>query len=256
MGRLSGKIIITTQPADQAHEMLALLRKEGADALNLPMIATQNLQVADTEIRNILEPEKFQHLIFTSKKGVKGFFDNLMRVQGNYSLPAPLKISTVGSGTASALKEFGHTAHFINPGNHARDMANYLLREEIIHKNENVCLALGNRAPDFLEKTLGQIAGVHRINVYKTLSLAAEDENTEHFIRAGEAHMCIFTSPSAFASFLDSFAEINYLALASIGQTTAQFIQSRGYEVAVTAPKPSPAALVEAIADFYQNLKK
>ena len=256
MGRLSGKIIITTQPADQADEMLALLRKEGADALNLPMIATQNLQIADTEIRKILEPGKFQHILFTSKKGVKGFFHNLLRVQGNYTLPSGIKISVVGPGTAASLAEFGHTPHFVNPGNHARDMANYLLHKKIIHRNENVCLALGNRAPDFLEEALGQIAGVHRINVYKTLSLAAEDENTERIVRAGEAHMCIFTSPSAFASFLDSFAEINYLALASIGQTTAQFIQSRGYEVAVTAPKPSPAALVEAIADFYQNLKK
>lgn len=101
---LKGKIIITTQPADQAEEILILLNAKGAKAYNLPMIETRTIKIPDDEFRQLMLPGKFDLLVFTSKKGVRGFFENLYDLQGNFHLPAELNIAVVGHATGAELK--------------------------------------------------------------------------------------------------------------------------------------------------------
>jgi uroporphyrinogen-III synthase len=251
---MKGKIIITTQPADQASEMLRLIDEKGAIGFNLPMIETQTITLSDNMINQLTLPGSYDLLVFTSKKGVKGFFENVIRVQENYALPTGLKIAAIGNSTATELLNYNHSADFINPGNDASDFAEYLL-ENIIQPNFKILLALGNKAPDFLMEYLSIKALVKRIDVYVTRHLKPTNHEIADLISNKAADMCIFTSPSGFFAFYDAFNDIKGLNLATIGNTTATAIINAGYQVSVIAPTPSPQALINAIEMFFKEIK-
>ena len=247
---LKGKIIITTQPADQAEEMLMLLSAKGATAYNMPMIETRTIKIPEKEFRQLIRPGKYNLLVFTSRKGVRGFFENLSEHQGNHNLPPELKIAVVGHATGTELEKYGYETAFINPGTDANDLAEFLSKN-ISKTGNKILLALGNKAPDFLETTLSGIAIVKRINVYETIQLSSVDEKIVLLLTNKKTDMCIFTSPSGFYAFLDVFHNANSLLLAAIGNTTAHAIRECGYEVMVTAPCPSAQSLVKAIEDYF-----
>ncbi len=247
---LKGKVIITTQPADQAEEMLMLLSAKGATAYNLPMIETRTIKIPVEEFRQLIQPGKYDLLVFTSRKGVRGFFENLSDLRGNHNLPPELKIAVVGHATGTELEKYGYETAFMNPGTDGKDLAEYI-SENISGTGNRILLALGNKAPDFLETTLSEIATVKRINVYETIPLSTVDEEIALLVQNRKADMCIFTSPSGFYAFLDVFHDANSLLLAAIGNTTAHAIRECGYEVAVTAPYPSSQSLVKSIEDYF-----
>ncbi len=252
MKPLEGKVIITTQPADQGQTLTRLLEDKGAVVYHLPMIETKTLRLSPAQMRELLQPNLFQLIIFTSKKGVKGFFENMHNLQSNYLLPSHMSIAVVGQGTAECLNHYGYKANFINPGKDAEDMAQYLI-QKAISKQDNILLALGNRAPDFLEKTLSGKAFVKRINVYKTILLQEADEETAGLIRQGKTDMCIFTSPSGVYAFKELFGVISELPTAAIGNTTRKAIEDSGYKVWVTAPQPSPENLAMALEKHFEG---
>jgi uroporphyrinogen-III synthase len=249
---LKGKVIITTQPADQAEEMLMLLEAKEARAFSLPMIETRTIRIPEEELHRIIQLGEFDLLVFTSKKGVRGFFENLSEFQGDFNLPSQLQIAVVGQATGAELEKYSHKAAFMNPGTDARDLTKFLMENVSIAGNK-ILFALSDKAPDFLETTLAEKATIKRINVYETIPLSTVDEQIAGLIKAGKADMCIFTSPSGFYAFLDVFPNADSLLLAAIGNTTAHAIKECGYDVAVTAPYPSAQSLVKAIDDYFSK---
>lgn len=249
---MHGKTIITTQPADQAAEMLKLLQLEGARVYNLPMIRTQTLFAGAQTVKKILTRGNYDLLIFTSRKGVKGFFENIRQTSGSYSLPSQIKIAVVGPTTAEELKLYNQEAQWINPGNDAKALAAYLL-DEIIEPHQKILLALGNKAPGFLQETLSEKAMAERINVYETIEITDHDPEIARLVDQKAVDMCLFTSPSGFFAFLNSFTDIKGLNLAAIGDTTASAITEKGYRVAATAEQPSAQYMVAAIKEFFRK---
>ncbi len=252
MKPLEGKVIITTQPADQGQPLIRLLQEKGAVVYHLPMIETKTIKLPPGHMEELLQPDLFQLIVFTSKKGVKGFFENLHNLQNNYLLPSQLSIAVVGQGTADCLKHYGHKATFINPGKDAEDLAHFLLYK-VINPQDNILLALGNRAPDFLEKTLNRKVFVKRINVYETILLQEADEEIAGLILQGKTDMCIFTSPSGVYAFKKLFGAISELPAAAIGHTTAKAMEDSGYKGSVTAPRPSPEDLANAVEKHFSG---
>ncbi len=252
MKPLEGKVIITTQPADQPQPLNRLLQDMGAMVYHLPMIETKTLNLPPALLKEMLQPDSFQLLVFTSKKGVRGFFENLYVLQNDYSLPSEISIAVVGQGTAECLSQYGHQATFINPGKDAEDMSRFLLNE-VVKPNDKILLALGTKAPDFLEKTLGRKAVVKRINVYETILLQEADKKVAGLIQQGKADMCIFTSPSGIYAFKELFGVISELSMAAIGNTTGKAIADSGFKVSVISPRPSAEDLATAVEKYFSG---
>lgn len=253
---MKGKIIVTTQPADQASTMLELLREKGALAINLPVIETRTLTLTDNQLQDISSDTPFDLVIFTSRKGVRGFFENLLRINGSYNLPERLKIAAVGEKTASELSNYGQQASWINPGKDASDLVKDIPSFMDL-SGKIILLALGSRAPDFLEESLGRCAKkVIRINVYETINTTPSRESIENIKNLGRVDMCIFTSPSGFYAFLSYFNELNILNLAAIGNTTAAAITQGGYIASVISSMPAAEAMVNDLEYFFSNQKK
>lgn len=249
---MKGRIVITTQPADRARALMKHLQLKGARAMNMPLIETRTLLLPEETFGNLFLENQADLLVFTSSKGVCGFFENLVKATGSYALPYPLPIAAVGPSTASEVENYSCKVTYINPGNDAQALAGFL-KKEVLKPGDKVLLALGNLAPEFLEEGLCEVAQVSRINVYETILLKPEDTEPARLIRQGKADMVIFTSPSAFSSYLNHFASCPPVPMAAIGSTTAAAIREAGHEVAVTPSSPTAEQLGNAVENFFKG---
>lgn len=244
--------MITTQPADRARGLMEQLQLKGARAMNMPLIKTRTQLLPEASFGNLFMNYRPDLLVFTSSKGVRGFFENLAHATGSYSLPYPVAIAVVGPATASEVENYSSKVTYINPGNDALALAGFL-KKEVLKPEDKVLLALGNLAPGFLEEDLCDAAQVRRINVYETILLKPEDTEPARLIRQGKADMVVFTSPSAFSSFLNHFAGCPSVPMAAIGSTTAAAIREAGHEVAVTSSSPTAEQLANAVKNFFKG---
>jgi len=252
---LKDRIIITTQPADQASEMLNLLTMRGAKAFNLPMIETKILEVSPAEQEVFKNTDSIDIIVFTSRKGVIGFFNNLERITGTKMLPENIKFSSIGKGTTCEVENHGYHADYPNPGKDASDLVEYLITD-VLTGGERLLLALGTLAPDFLKNHLSFKANVKRVNVYQTLPVSEPDPVVSEFILNGQADICIFTSPSGFQAFSEVFRLNNPVNFAAIGNTTASFIENAGLEVAVTASNPTAESMINSLEVYFEHCQE
>lgn len=252
MNRIEGKIVITTQPIDQAIRLINPLTEAGAKVYNLPMIKIVNTQ-AEYEHEIIINSLKdFNLLIFTSRNGVMGFFHLLKSIKGNHQIPENLKIAVIGESTANEVKRFNHSAHYINSGITSDEFLEYL-KTKVLSINDRVLLALGNLASDKLKDELNKIAFTVRINVYKTIKPDSFNHEILSITKKQKADLTVFTSPSAFRNFIQTTGltsdEYN-TTIACIGKTTGSYIKSEGYKVDMVACNPAIESFAQEIISF------
>jgi len=248
---MHNRIVITTQPADQAAEMLKLLKEAGFQPYSMPMIETRNLLLPPGEFQHLFTTFDPDWLVFTSKKGVKGFFANISGTPISGKLFSSKKIAVVGKSTGNELRKYGQTPYFINPGTDAQSLADNLL--PLISKETRVLLALGTLAPNQLFSRLSEKASVKRIDVYETLPVNDVDPQLSEMVKGENVDMVLFTSPSGFEVFLGIFPNCRNIPFAAIGITTASIMRSNGYNPAVVPCEPNTEAMVNAIKKFFYS---
>jgi uroporphyrinogen-III synthase len=242
------KTVISTQPAEQAIKLQALLND---DVLfySMPLIETKTLKI-NPDIEQVFKTiRSFDRVVFTSKRGVVSFFDLAEQLNTQKQDLQKPEYAAIGKATAAEILKRGVHVQYINQGNTSKDFAAYLLYD-VIKQSENILLPLGNLAPVFLQKELSKKANVKRINVYQTLKLKKVDNEILKIIDKNNYDLLIFTSPSAFENFLEITNYQNKdLKILSIGQTTTNFIESKGLKVQITAKKATIEGLINEIVN-------
>lgn len=252
---MKGRIIITTQPKDQANKLIRLLTERGAHAKNYPMIRTQSKVLPKGKTNELLQQKGCNLLIFTSRKGVKGFFENLLQDSGNFHIPEEIRIAVIGSGTGEALRCYGHEPHIMNPGTTATDLADHLIKEHLL-PHSTILLVQGNLSLGILKDALTDRVTLHTVVVYETLPEKQKNPDLDQLILNQEVEMLVFTSPSTFYIFRERFPAISLPPIAVIGSTTAAAIRKAGFKVAAEASTPEPQALAEAIEQYFRHSEK
>ncbi len=245
------RTVISMQPVERAAELQKALRGTDLRFFNMPMIYTETEKL-NSETRSVFDSlQNIDLLVFTSRNGVKAFF-NLLQQSGQ-ALSPKTKTAVIGKGTAATLEARYRKADFIQPGNTSRDFAVYL-KQNVLRGGENVLLALGNLAPDFLQNELLTQASVQRINVYRTLPVREYDAGLMQKIRDGQYGVLVFSSPSAFARFYDIYQKKKTnarLRIASIGNITTQAILKTTQAFVLTAKKPGTEGLLHEIKQYF-----
>jgi len=248
-------LVITTQPEEQAQHVIQMLSKAGVKVFDLPMIEIKLYEPNYTISRIIRSLESFNLLMFTSKNGVRGFFHSLKALQGNFSLHGKLKIAAIGKSTAMEVERYNHKADIINTGKTSDDFL-VQLKRDVINSESKVLLVLGNLAPDKLYKSIDELCFVQRINVYETTRPKSINEATLALVKNQKADMMVFTSPSAFQNFIDITnikPENQKMKIACIGQTTGNFIRSKGFNLNLVATKPEIDSFAEEIIQYLNH---
>ena len=160
---LAGKKILLTRPKEHISEMASLLRRLGAEVLEIPAIETVPITpnpVLDAHLQWLQGEEAVQlpgikkeqpqesetgqkapdWIVFTSPTGVRVFMDRLLE-EGDIRSLSGIKIAAIGEGSAKSLRRYGIRADFIpsvyDGENLGRELADRIRRdrEESIAEN-------------------------------------------------------------------------------------------------------------------------
>ena len=96
---LEGLTVVVTRPARQAGPFVAMLRDAGADAILLPAIEIEPIEL-DAASRAGLAPDNFDWAVYTSANAVERSLQQLPR-------PSRARVAAIGRATARALDEHG-----------------------------------------------------------------------------------------------------------------------------------------------------
>lgn len=253
---LYGKRIVVTRAADQAEELCAALSGLGAMPIRIPIIRA--VPIADrATIDGIAEgAAPGDWVVFTSANGVAAACDD---ANGNGRRKAfkGLRVAAVGPKTAVALQRRSIVPDFVpveftgeSVGREMPDVAGknvWLLRAE----------TAGHEITDVLAK---RGATVHDIPVYRTEREALTPAAVEDLARGVDA--ILFTSGSTAKHFAEACAEYGWdmerfkqAVVACIGGVTERTARKLGFNVAVTPKEHTVSALVDAVADYFNEVR-
>jgi len=242
------KTIISTLMPDQFSKFEHFMGQD-FELLNYPMIRIQNLEPDENSFKILSQLNQFNWLIFTSMRGVSGFYSFIQKANIQNEEYNKIRIACIGKTTADELKVFGPKADYINPGNTSAEFAGFLLKD-VLNPKDKILLIQGERADNQFEEKLINSCQVDRLNVYQTLDIADFNSGLNDMIVSDNYELLVFTSPSGFESFLSVYkyqtSETN-LKIASIGMKTTKAIEYLGFKVTLTAEKSDLEGLAEEI---------
>lgn len=248
---LTDKVIISTRQASSEDQIGNTLRELGAIVLAMPLIEIHPITLNEKILAEIAVG-KYQWLVFTSRNGVKHFFNQYQQSHGA-SKPA-FKTAVFGNRTAKALEGFGVIANIINQGNSAIDL--YEKLKKVLESDDEVLLVLGNLAADNLRNRLDLIVSVDRLNVYQTEYTRVIDAEALQHIADNQYDLILFASPSGYRSFKHHAGELisRYrLKTACIGPTTEQVLLADGIKPVVVASPTGKEGLINGIKKYFAS---
>lgn len=251
MHPLAGKIIISTRPRSNNDAFVACLEKKGASVLQFPLIEIVPAQMDAFGNNTLKNLHGFEQVIFTSKNGVKYFFDLLAENAGTVKLNPHVHFSVIGKRTALELKKNGFHQCFISNGNTSNEFLNELLLQNI--ENQNILLVTGVLAGNTLQNGLEKITRFTRLNVYNTCPVNEYSKELALHVIGGKYNLLVFASPSAvdvFFTIMQQFTLTGRYKIACIGKTTAAQIRHYLAEPALTASNPEGSAFAAEVERY------
>jgi uroporphyrinogen-III synthase len=243
MSALAGRRIVVTRARLQAGRMVSQLEARGARTIVFPTIAirpARDPRALDAAVRSL---EDYAWIVFTSANAVTAFWDR-MRVMGRATLPATVRVASIGPATTAEL-----AIHDVAVGAQPDRlfMGAAIARAMDGLRGARVLLP---RAEHAREETVDALcragAVVDDVVAYHT-ETESPDAGALDAIRE-RVDAITFTSPSAvrgFATLLgpESGAIARVTTLATIGPTTSVAVREAGWP----EPLESAVATVEGV---------
>ncbi len=168
-------------------------------------------------------------LFFSSKNGVKFFFDQVKE------LPATTKIAAINQGTAQEILNLNYPVHFTGTGSsitHIAEQFDSLAYGRIVFPQAENSL-------QSIQKLLKNNSQSETLIVYKNQPKAKIEQRNEDIL--------VFTSPlNAQTYFEQRSLQVNQ-AVVSIGNSTTKKLNELGISAVRTAYQPTPWSLIDEI---------
>ena len=233
--KISTQIILTNEGDISGFNELS---KSDIIIHHFPLIEISPL---DFTVNNI---EKYDYIIFTSKNGVKNFFNRV-------KVSSAMKFICIGNKTNQVLNEYGYESVYISKRNYSDIMAEELKNNKLLNGKKTL-LIQGKIAKDDFKIKLQDFCEIERVNVYETNLKNKVNKELLKLIETKETYT-VFTSPSAFDSFIQ-FYNPEDTKIISIGKTTTDFVNSKGFDCMLTSKMQSYEGISESLIKyFYQK---
>ena len=250
---LAGWKVLVTRPRQHISKTADLLRKKGAEVLELPSICT--VQVEDnSRLYEVFEHlDTYQWIIFTSPAGVEIFFEEMDRKEMDVRSLGQAKIAVIGEGTKKKLKEHHLFADFV-PSVYDGDTLGAELAKEL-HGDEKILIpraAAGNqKLTELLEQAGANVDDVATYTMkYEKSRLIDEKKEFE----TGSVDCVVFTSASTVKGFVEGTPGLDYTAVkaACIGKQTKAAADAYGMKTRM-AKKATIESLIELVEEMKQE---
>ena len=254
---LFGKRILVTRAREQAGELSALLKSQGAEPIEFPIIRIA--PVEDTAPLDQALSCHYDWVIFTSVNGVKAVWSRLQARGRDARAFGGTRLCAIGPATAEELAAHGLRADFV-PGEYVAEAIVAGIGDV---SGQRILLPRAGIAREALAKGLrAKGAQVDEVSAYRTVTADAGDPRARE-IRAllEQNHIAViaFTSSSTVRGLVHAldirhstrFADMP--CVACIGPITAQTARELGLPVDVAADEYTLEGLVAALAAHFQE---
>lgn len=246
---LFGRKIVVTRARSQAGTLSTMLRRLGAEVVELPTIEIRLAGDYAPLDRAIHELEKYDWLIFTSANGVAHFLD---RLSHNAKDPRAIRgrIAAIGPATAEAFAEARINVDVMAESYVAEGLLAALESHDL--SKARILIARAAVARDVLPHELARRgASVDVVEAYRTVTPEGLRERARQIL-ANRPDWITFTSSSTVENLIaaagaDALANVR---TASIGPITSASLRKHGVPVTLEAPVFTVSGLVEAIIEW------
>jgi uroporphyrinogen III methyltransferase / synthase len=249
-------VVVTRARGEQAAQFTAELKRLGADVFQFPTIeiaAPASYADLDAGAENL---QNYDWIIFTSVNAVEHFLARLAAKNLEIAELDYARVAAIGDATAERLRlaqihidvlpaESNADALFEEIKNYAGDLTDLRFlfpRSEI--------------ARDALPQKLAAAgAKVDAPVAYRTiLPEKPETARLKAMLAGGSIDCVTFASPSAFKNFLQILGDSPLpgdVAIACIGETTANAVREKGLKPAIVAPEATNSSFARAVAQYF-----
>lgn len=259
---LFGKKILVTRPEKHTREFARKLRERGARPLCYPTIQISKIDAGMRKLRGEMDTlNKYDGLIFTSRNGVRFFFESLEQKNLDTRALGKTSVAAIGPGTGGELERFHCVPDMIPPKNEAEHLAHEIKNHFKEPAQFLLPRAKGARSilPDILESAGHSVTEIH---IYEAIPGGKEtSEQLQDQLTDQVFDMITFTSASTVDNLFEMIPEneinlteiLSTVDIACIGPITAHQLIERGINVEVTAEEFSIPGLMTEIEEFYQG---
>lgn len=254
---LNGKRILITRAREQSGEFATLLKKTGAEVMELPTIEIVPPLSWKELDRVFPRLRSYDWLIFTSANGVHFFWQRL-REKGKTRLPPSIKVCAIGPATAKQLKEKKISVDYMPKEFIAESILDGFQKKFI--KGKRILLARAKKARDILPKGLRKMgAKVDVVEVYRTIKPRGGSKRLRQLLTDGKIDVITFTSSSTVNHFVDLLKKedlqkrLKGIAIACIGPVTAKTAKEWGMKVQIQPKEYTIPGLTKAIAEYFDK---
>ncbi len=251
---LFGKRVLVTRSRGQASELVSLLEKEGAQAVEFPTIRIEPPESFEQLDAAITSLDKYKWVIFTSANGVDFFFQRLEFLGKDLRELKGKRIAAIGPATAKRLTGLHLSVDYIPQEYRAEAVIDGF--KEMGVAGLNVLIPRAKVAREVLPESLRDMgATVDVATAYRTVSDNSKVDEVKGMLTREEVDIVTFTSSSTVKNFvtllegLDLPKLLRRVQTACIGPITADTLRKLGLEVNIEAEEYTIPGLVKAIVE-------
>lgn len=245
---LFGRRIVVTRSRAQAGTLSGTLESLGAETLELPMIRIENEPIENW--RSYCQDLKaYTWIVFTSPNAVTAFMKGLDHLGMDSRALGHLKLASIGTGTAKALKAYGLKPDLVPERAISESLAEAMLQK--LKPQDRIIVPSGNIASGIFKAYVDSVCPVDMPVVYNTV---IGEESADHLKGVLEGHIdgITFTSASTVKNF-NALIEKAGIAWPttncfSIGPKTSKALRAIGIE-----PVESENATIDSLVACVRN---
>jgi uroporphyrinogen III methyltransferase/synthase len=253
---LFGKRIAVTRARAQASAMVRLLAERGAEAIELPAIAIQDVGDYSDLDHAISRLQDYQWVLFTSMNGVEAVWDRLRELKLDARHFGNVKIGAIGPATAEALASRGLIPDFVPAQHTSEAIASGL--GDIGVRGQRILLPRADIAPEDLHNRLtGLGAEPHEVAAYRVVPDVEAMRRAREILTDGAIDVVAFTSSSTVRNLISAIdGDVRLMdraVIACIGPMTAATASGMGLKLDILAEEHTIPGLVAAIERYFEK---
>lgn len=254
---LRGKRVVVTRARAQAGRLRQELAARGAMVIELPTIEIRppaSWAALDSAIRRL---EEFHYLLVTSARGAESLLARLQACGRQATDLKRLTVGAIGPATAEVLRRAGVRVDLVPRLYQAEGLIEALESEEV--RGKAFLIPRAREARDVLPRALeSRGARVEVVVAYETVAPDVDAAEVRKLL-SPRPDAITFTSPSTVRNLASMLGEegmrraLASVAIASIGPITSRAVRDLGLEVSAEASPSTVPALIEALAQYFDQ---
>ena len=246
---LAGVRVLVTRPRESSSRLAAMLRKDGADVLEVPAIRVvpRTDSCLWTGLAQGIREHRYDWLVFTSPSGVRIFMDQMTGELDVREL-AGIRIAVIGQGSEKELQRYAIKADFVPSVYDGQTLGRELAG--ICRQGDRMLIpraAIGNHEL-IRELEQGPDLVIEDCPIYDTCYETMDTVDVPQLIKEGEIDYVMFTSASTVRGFAEAVPDVDYRQVQAIciGPQTRAAASALGMQTK-TAEKATLEALVQCL---------